>query len=221
MGNKYDSTVKNIGIDEVVRTAQVDFGKTVRAHRTAKGWTQADLAERAERYGMHLGQATIAKLESGNRPTSVGELFALGELFGVKPSELLAPPAEPEPQATLTLQVETALRQMRAMETELIDVAFRYQFEQYKARTVAKYAEQQTAKAFPDSDMKRGQFLYLRDALQIMIERSATEVVNANSENQMALVPVEEYVALVEQVDRPQAPRTSKQVRHGIDQETS
>jgi transcriptional regulator with XRE-family HTH domain len=55
----------------------------VRELRTARGWTQETLAQRMTAYGWAMHQTTLAKLESGNRPTSVGELAALAAIFEV------------------------------------------------------------------------------------------------------------------------------------------
>lgn len=59
-------------------------GSRVRALRTARGWTQAELGKRLE---MH--QTSIAKLEAAGRPIRVNELATLAMIFGVEPASLL------------------------------------------------------------------------------------------------------------------------------------
>ena len=69
--------------------AQVDFGLRVRQLRQARGLSQARVAEWMTSAGFAMHQSTVTKLESGVRPTSVGELAALAALFGLQPDQLL------------------------------------------------------------------------------------------------------------------------------------
>lgn len=59
------------------------FGRRVRELRSARGWTQGDLAERMTVAGYQMHQSTVAKLENGSRPTNVGEIAALAAIFGM------------------------------------------------------------------------------------------------------------------------------------------
>lgn len=62
--------------------------------RVMRDWTQDDLAQRLAAAGYAMHQTTVAKLELGTRPTSIGEILEIAAIFGVTPSELLAPSAE-------------------------------------------------------------------------------------------------------------------------------
>jgi len=62
--------------------------------RTAKGWTQRELAERA-----HTSQPAIARLESGNyRNISLSFLRKLGTALGAVPVVHMQPVSEGAPQ---------------------------------------------------------------------------------------------------------------------------
>lgn len=65
------------------------FGERVKLARRAAGLTQADAAAEASKAGLSLTQVMIAKIESGNRPTTVYELITLASIFDVPPSRLL------------------------------------------------------------------------------------------------------------------------------------
>lgn len=53
------------------------FGRRVRELRTAKGMTQASLANELRRQGIPLDPSQVAKMESGSRPTNMAEFVAL------------------------------------------------------------------------------------------------------------------------------------------------
>lgn len=79
-----------------VAGAQKILGKRVRDLRKVCGWTQAELAERLNEYGLSFQQGTVAKLEGGSRPTTVTELAALSNLLNQGPESLLADHEMPE-----------------------------------------------------------------------------------------------------------------------------
>lgn len=61
----------------------VKVGTTVRTLRTAKGWSQAELARRSG-----IGQRTIVRIEGGE-DTTIGTLDAIAKALKVKTVELL------------------------------------------------------------------------------------------------------------------------------------
>lgn len=65
-------------------------GARVRSLRAGRDWTQGDLAKRMATAGYPMHQTTVAKMESGARPTTVNEVAALAFIFGVPPSALLS-----------------------------------------------------------------------------------------------------------------------------------
>jgi transcriptional regulator with XRE-family HTH domain len=80
---------------QVARDKQTDptFGRRLRALREEKGWTQAELGEKA---GM-LHHA-IARLERGERTPGWDTVLKLAEALGVTPNDFLGEPDEPEPE---------------------------------------------------------------------------------------------------------------------------
>ena len=70
------------------------FGAQVRSLRTAAEWTQAELADRLSAAGFPMHQTTIAKLESGARPTTISEAAALATIFAVTLDDMLGPVRE-------------------------------------------------------------------------------------------------------------------------------
>lgn len=114
--------MENIGsIGHMSRRAEEAFGRRVRALRAAAGVTQAELADKVSHAGMSMTQGMIAKLERGARPTSVGELAVLGQVFGVAPAELLEDDKLPPDVARLA---ELRLRAVAA-EAEVVELATR------------------------------------------------------------------------------------------------
>lgn len=66
------------------------LGRNVRALREDRGWSQDLLAGMvSEAMGREMKGVTILRLEKGTRPTSVDELVALSDVFGVEASDLI------------------------------------------------------------------------------------------------------------------------------------
>lgn len=111
--------------NEIQRDAQAgarSFGSRVRAARGSRGWTQDELSRRMTAVGYPLHQTTIAKLESGTRPTSVEEMLVLGAVMGVPVSEFLEPgrPRSAEQEVAHELSsVEALMGQIKLRRTEL------------------------------------------------------------------------------------------------------
>ncbi|MGV0807053.1 helix-turn-helix transcriptional regulator [Mycolicibacterium setense] len=59
------------------------FGGRVKDLRAARGWTQEELAKRMTAAGHSMHQTTVAKLEGGNRPTTIGEATTIAAIFGM------------------------------------------------------------------------------------------------------------------------------------------
>jgi transcriptional regulator with XRE-family HTH domain len=62
----------------------IAFGKRVRELRTAKGWTQEGLAERADMNWLQVGH-----IERGASDPKLSTILKLAKALGVGPSELL------------------------------------------------------------------------------------------------------------------------------------
>lgn len=68
------------------------LGQNVTAARENRGWTQAELAEQMSNLlGKPFNTSTVNRLEKGNRPTPLTEVFALAELLRVSVNDLLPP----------------------------------------------------------------------------------------------------------------------------------
>lgn len=72
--------------------ARVRLGRYVTSLRQAREWNQSALArELGERLGKKVDPTTITRMERGNRPTTVDEILAMSEIFGVSPTSFLPP----------------------------------------------------------------------------------------------------------------------------------
>lgn len=58
-------------------------GRNVKRLRTARRWSQVDLARELGKNGLAMHQTTIAKLEAGKRPTTANEVATLAWVFRV------------------------------------------------------------------------------------------------------------------------------------------
>lgn len=106
-------------------------GRKVADIRRARGWSQADLADR---FGIEAGRSidptTITRLEQGRRPLPVHELIAMALVLGVDARDLL-PVTSAEDDRVLTARVrldaardklESAAREVAAAEDHLAAV---------------------------------------------------------------------------------------------------
>lgn len=74
-------------------TLPVAFGKVLRKHRLAAGYTQMDLASEA---GLHLN--AVGLIERGERTANLETVFMLARTLGIKPSKLVASVEELSPR---------------------------------------------------------------------------------------------------------------------------
>lgn len=71
-------------IERVAAGLPATIGQVIRAYRTAKDWPQQQLADAVTATGVaRWTQSTTAKVESGNRPITAVELFAVAAVLGV------------------------------------------------------------------------------------------------------------------------------------------
>ena len=69
--------------------ARRTFGESVRKFRLANQWTQDGLARSLTANGINATQTMVAKIERGDRPTSISEAAVLAATFGVPVQALL------------------------------------------------------------------------------------------------------------------------------------
>lgn len=62
----------------------LDYGKRIRDNRRARGWTQKQIAEKAD-----SSESAIAMIEKGNRRLSADLAVRLAELFEMPVMELI------------------------------------------------------------------------------------------------------------------------------------
>lgn len=95
------------------------FGVRVKDLRQSRGWTQDDLAKRMTSAGYQMHQTTVAKMESGARPTSVGEVAALAAIFGMPIGSVFSDDDEVD---QMLLRLSEATAQTARLAQELVDL---------------------------------------------------------------------------------------------------
>lgn len=93
------------------------FGRRVRQERKARDWSQAELAERMTKAGYPLHQTAVARIESGKRPTTIQEVYALAAVLGVPSITALLSSGGEDMQ--LLAQITRKHAQVTALETDL------------------------------------------------------------------------------------------------------
>jgi transcriptional regulator with XRE-family HTH domain len=78
------------GSADLAELAKKSFGQAVRSYRVANDWTQEELARALVRKGISATQTMIAKIERGDRPTSVAEAAVIAAAFAI-PVQALFP----------------------------------------------------------------------------------------------------------------------------------
>ena len=82
---------------ETNSSAEAAFVHNLRSARTAKGMTQAELAEAMAQRGFRWHPPTVYKVESGERQIQLGEALELSKILGV-PLEDMSTPGNPSAQ---------------------------------------------------------------------------------------------------------------------------
>lgn len=132
--------------------------------------TQEDLATvLGAQHRVFLHQTTVAKLESGSRPTNVPELFALASALGVSYEELLPPivvahPSGDVPAAKTAFERAQSIAKARAKEADKArDQAARTQLEADASEAEAKALEAKYFAALRTDDVQRLRAQRLRE----------------------------------------------------------
>lgn len=68
------------------------FVERLRALRELNGWSQSELARRAQEAGLAFHQQTVDKIERGRRPLKLSEALTLSTLFGIQLETSLGDP---------------------------------------------------------------------------------------------------------------------------------
>ena len=110
------------------------FGQRLRDLRTARGWSQQQVADAMGELGFNWRQTTAAKTEAAERPVPVGEVVALAGLFGVGVHDLLDVQQAPTTEVSALLldylgaqrRLDRAERQVEAARAALAEAQQRY-----------------------------------------------------------------------------------------------
>ena len=114
-----------------------NIAANVRAYREAAGLSQEELAQRMADRGFPFTQATVWKVERGQRPVRAGELIALRDLFG----RILVTDLTGHPDATRhTIQLERASADAAAAYSALKGAAAAYLDAQVQLNYAARLA---------------------------------------------------------------------------------
>ena len=100
-----------------------NIAENLRAYREAASISQEELAQRMTDRGFGFSQATVWKIESGQRPVRASELIALADSLGI----FLATDLTRKPDATRhTIQLEHAKREASAAYDKVKEAAAAY-----------------------------------------------------------------------------------------------
>jgi transcriptional regulator with XRE-family HTH domain len=134
---------------------EVQAGRALRRLRTARGWSQEEVARQMKAYGYDFHQTMIAKIEAAQRPLRVRELADFAALYGVEAHELIYPPAG---------SLKEAAKEIAALRGQLREVTARAEA---AAVAVAK-AETDLAAAQEDYRAQSGQAAMLSGRLNYL-----------------------------------------------------
>ena len=129
------------------------FARRLRAVREASGMTQQQLADAMARTGNKIHRSTIGKIESGDRPVTIGEAVQLAGILGIPLVELVTEhAADAEEQRAYRARVEAQVH-LRSLQHEaaerhrlLVEARLLYQDTLRRLRR----AQQRLAELAPD-----------------------------------------------------------------------
>lgn len=87
--------------ESIADLARRTFGESVRKYRLANDWTQDALAKAITANGVNATQTMVAKIERGDRPTSISEAAVIAATFGIPVQSLLPLDRESATQSRL------------------------------------------------------------------------------------------------------------------------
>ncbi|OBG69246.1 hypothetical protein A9X05_05280 [Mycobacterium sp. E3298] len=119
---------------EYARSGAQTFGARVRDLRKAKGLSQEDLARDLSFSGRSYHQTTIAKLESGSRPTSVEELYLLALVLDVEVADFFGP----DPEMEIRRQIAECASEFLRLSNELKAISMQREMLQARQAEVAE-----------------------------------------------------------------------------------
>jgi transcriptional regulator with XRE-family HTH domain len=134
-------------------SADATFARRVRDLREIADLTQRRLAEQMTVMGYRMHQTTIAKIEAGERPVSIGEAVAFASVLGVEMPDLLAGPSDPDLADAIVARDMWARRRG---EVELNIAALR--------RSLAVLEEEDLAEAAEEEEKAAARVVELHDA---------------------------------------------------------
>jgi transcriptional regulator with XRE-family HTH domain len=81
-------------MSDAIGTAEDVVGRRVKSLRSARGWSQQELATRMSDRGFSWRQTTVAKTEAADRPIRINEAQGLAVVFGITVNDLLTIPVD-------------------------------------------------------------------------------------------------------------------------------
>lgn len=148
------------------KTTEQRIADNLKAIRADNKLSQEKLAAAMTERGYSWHQATVYKVEQGERQVQLGEADALANILGVPLSDLLGSEAE----ATAAVRLAAVYRRTIAARVELIAAHAKWQTEQ---RKLAQFLD-----ATP-----RGDKAHFHDALARQPERLRADMVRAGSQS--------------------------------------
>ena len=67
------------------------FAARLQEVRTAKGWTQQELADRLGELGRKIDRAALARIEHGDRQVSIDDMMEICAALGPSPIHMIIP----------------------------------------------------------------------------------------------------------------------------------
>lgn len=162
---------------EAGRTAEQVFAHQMRRLRTARGLSQADLAERVSSLGGTLYQQTIAKIESGQRSLRLSEADLIAQALGSSVTEMLSRGIDHSESNVSDLEAEGLIDEImnvsrRRQEAEAVLASTRHHMERVarqfrEAQTELAALERTSARVMQEhTELVAKQNLLVRAALQ-------------------------------------------------------
>lgn len=134
---------------------EVQAGIALRRLRTARGWSQEEVARRMKAYGYDFHQTMIAKVESAQRPLRVRELADFAALFGMEVHELIYPPAGSLKE--VSREIDTLTDHLKVVDKDVES----HRQQVYAAQVAAAEAQEDFRRREGEALNMRGRLAYL------------------------------------------------------------
>jgi len=149
--------------------AEAAFALNLRTARTAKGITQAELAEHMAKQGFSWHPPTVYKVESNERQIQLGEALELAQFLGIPVDQM----ATTDGEANHRIEIESAYLELVEARGDLFSELQRYL--EASVRLATRLQTYGGEKVFSAADLKRLRGLSKQDSeLHKALRRSET-----------------------------------------------